>query len=122
MALPKEGIYFYPHSLKLADTEENIAAVLPQLTQGQHQSIHKIVLTDVAKGSSTSLRLSAEAFLMLNTHGTFESYNSYVGFESITKNDGVTSANISVQGSAQDLYKALSSTSGSINFVKQVAT
>ena len=89
-----EGIYFVGN-VTLEDTADNIAALIPQLTKGQLASFHSIVLSDVAKDSSTPLKLSADAFNELNSYGTVRNSQGVVGLKSLTAKDGST-AEISV--------------------------
>ena len=117
LALPLEGLIF-DANVTLKDTEDNISALIPQLTKGQLASFHAIVLSDVDKGSTTSLNLSAEAFKELNYNANSQVFK---GLHSITVNDGTSAADISIHGSAEEIFNALVNTYGDYNFVKQIS-
>ena len=122
LGLPLEGMYIYPKEVILEDSSANISALLPQLTTGQYQSIHKIVLNDT---SPSSLELSAGTFLKLNTFGVGKDRNSQnvYGLTSITNKTDGQPAKIRVEGSGEDLYNAFHELAvpGNTNFITQVS-
>ena len=113
-------MYIYPKEVILEDSSANISALLPQLTTGQYQSIHKIVVNDT---SPSSLELSAGTFQKLNTFGVGKDRNSQnvYGLTSITNKTDGQPAKIRVEGSGEDLYSAFLAEPGNTNFKTQVS-
>ena len=120
LALPLEGMYIYGDEVILEDSQSNISALLPQLTTGQFQSIHRIVLNDSTTSSPETLEVPAQVFRELNSHGTFLNSQGWYGLRSITNADGSSPAKIRVNGTARELVSALPHYAGYTNFTTQI--